>query len=57
MAFNAVMLLRTTIDAKLVFFSLEFFLESVFKKKIDLVTQNALKEQLKNQILKQVSFV
>ena len=39
------------------FFSLEFFLESVFKKKIDLVTQNALKEQLKSQILKQVSFV
>ncbi len=36
------------------FFSLEFFLESVFKKKIDLVTQNALKEQLKSQILKQV---
>ena len=27
------------------------------KKKIDLVTQNALKEQLKSQILKQVSFV
>ena len=25
MAFNAVMLLRTTIDAKLVFFSIEFF--------------------------------
>jgi predicted nucleotidyltransferase len=39
------------------FFSLEFFLESVFKKKIDLVTQNALKEQLKSQILKQVNFV
>ena len=39
------------------FFSLEFFLESVFEKKIDLVTQNALKEQLKSQILKQVSFV
>jgi predicted nucleotidyltransferase len=39
------------------FFSLELFLESVFHKKIDLVTKNSLKEQLKNQILNQVNFV
>jgi uncharacterized protein len=39
------------------FFSLELFLESVFQKKIDLVTKNALKDQLKNQILNQVNFV
>ena len=39
------------------FFSLDIFLESMFHKKIDLVTKNALKEQLKNQILNQVNFV
>jgi hypothetical protein len=39
------------------FFTLELFLESVFNKKIDLVTKNALKEQIKDQILKQVNFV
>jgi predicted nucleotidyltransferase len=39
------------------FFTLELFLENVFKKKIDLVTKNALKEQMKDQILKQVDFV
>ncbi len=39
------------------FFTLELFLENVFNKKIDLVTKNALKEQIKEQILKQVNFV
>lgn len=39
------------------FFSLEIFLEDIFKKKIDLVTKNALKDQIKDQILKQVYFV
>jgi len=39
------------------FFTLELFLEHVFNKKIDLVTRNALKEQIKDQILKQVHFV
>ena len=39
------------------FFTLEMFLETVFKKKIDLVTKNALKEQTKDQILKQVNFI
>ncbi|HSV87594.1 MAG TPA: nucleotidyltransferase family protein [Bacteroidales bacterium] len=39
------------------FFTLELFLEKVFNKKIDLVTKNALKEQIKDQILKQVNFV
>lgn len=39
------------------FFTLELFLENVFNKKIDLVTKNALKEQVKDQILKQVNFV
>lgn len=39
------------------FFTLELFLENVFNKKIDLVTRNALKEQIKDQILKQVHFV
>jgi predicted nucleotidyltransferase len=39
------------------FFTLELFLENVFNKKIDLVTKGALKEQIKDQILKQVNFV
>ncbi|QQS52474.1 MAG: nucleotidyltransferase family protein [Bacteroidota bacterium] len=39
------------------FFTLEQFLENVFNKKIDLVTKSALKEQIKDKILKQVNFV
>lgn len=39
------------------FFTLEIFLEKVFNKKIDLVTKNALKEQLKDDILNKVKFV
>lgn len=39
------------------FFTLELLLGKVFNKKIDLVTKNALKEQVKDQILKQVNFV
>jgi len=39
------------------FFSLELYLEKVFGRKIDLVTKNALKEQIKSEILKQVDYV
>lgn len=39
------------------YFSLEIFLESVFNRKIDLVTKNALKKQIRDRILKQVYFV
>lgn len=39
------------------FFTLEIFLEKTFGRKIDLVTVNALKEQLKDQILKQVKYI
>lgn len=39
------------------FFSLEIYLEKVFNKKIDLVTKSALKEQIKDEILKNVNFV
>lgn len=39
------------------YFSLEIYLESVFNRKIDLVTKNALKRQIKDRILKQVYFV
>ena len=39
------------------FFTLEIYLENIFKRKIDLVTKNALKDQLKEGILKQVNFV
>jgi len=39
------------------YFSLELYLEKIFKRKIDLVTKNALKEQLREIILKQVQYV
>ncbi len=39
------------------FFSLELYLEQIFNRKIDLVTKNALKEQIKDHILKQVNYV
>jgi len=39
------------------YFSLEIYLESIFGRKIDLVTRNALKRQIKNRILKQVNYV
>ncbi len=39
------------------FFSLEIYLEKIFNRKIDLVTKNALKEQIKENILKQVKYV
>lgn len=39
------------------FFSLELYLEQIFNRKIDLVTKNALKEQIKDSILKQVNYV
>lgn len=38
------------------FFSLEIYLESIFNRKIDLVTKNALKEQIKDSILSQVIY-
>lgn len=39
------------------FFSLEIYLEKIFNRKIDLVTKNALKEQIKESILQQVNYV
>ncbi|MDA3890670.1 MAG: nucleotidyltransferase family protein [Salinivirgaceae bacterium] len=39
------------------FFSLELYLEQIFNRKIDLVTKNALKDQIKDSILKQVNYV
>ncbi len=39
------------------YFSLEIYLESIFGRKIDLVTKNALKEQIKNRILQQTSLI
>jgi predicted nucleotidyltransferase len=39
------------------FFALESFLEKSFGVKVDLVTKNALKERIKDSILKQVKFV
>lgn len=39
------------------FFSLEIFLENNLGRKIDLVTKNALKEQIKDKILNQVKYI
>ena len=39
------------------FFSLELYLEKIFDRKIDLVTKNALKDQIKESILRQVNYV
>jgi len=39
------------------FFSLEIFLENNLGRKIDLVTKNALKEQIKYKILNQVKYI
>ena len=39
------------------FFTLELYLQKIFGRKIDLVTQNALKEQIRGSIIKQVYFV
>jgi predicted nucleotidyltransferase len=39
------------------YFSLEIYLETIFGRKIDLVTKNALKKQIKDRILNQVKYV
>jgi uncharacterized protein len=39
------------------FFSLEIYLESIFGRKVDLVTKNALREQIKEDILQQIDYV
>ncbi len=39
------------------FFGMELFLEKIFNRKIDLVTKNALKEQLKDKILEKVQYI
>ena len=39
------------------YFTLELYLEKIFARKIDLVTKNALKEQIKEQILKEVQYI
>lgn len=39
------------------YFSLEIYLENVFGRKIDLVTKNALKKQLRDTILSQVQYI
>jgi len=39
------------------FFSLELYLEKLFGRKVDLITKNALKKQIKARILNQVNYV
>ena len=38
------------------YFTLEIYLEGIFGRKVDLVTKNALKEQIKDSILEQVNY-
>ena len=38
------------------FFSLELYLQSVFNRKIDIVTKNAIKEPIRENILKQINY-
>lgn len=39
------------------FLSLEIYLEKILGRRIDLVTKNALKDQIKDDILKQIKYV
>ncbi len=39
------------------FLSLEIYLEKILGRKIDLVTKNALKDQIRDEILNQVQFI
>ena len=39
------------------YFSLEIYLEKIFNRKIDLVTKNSLRRQIKDSILEQVKYV
>jgi uncharacterized protein len=39
------------------FFSLELYLEKTFNRKIDLITRNAIKEQIRENILKQIYYI
>jgi len=39
------------------FLSLEIYLEKIFGRKIDLITKNALKKQIKERILNQVNYI
>lgn len=38
------------------FFSLEIYLEKIFGRKIDLVTKNAIKDQIRERILEQTNY-
>jgi predicted nucleotidyltransferase len=39
------------------FLTLEIYLENIFGRKIDLITKNALKKQIKERILSQVNYI
>ncbi len=39
------------------FLTLEIYLEKTFGRKIDLVTKNALKKQIKERILNQINYI
>jgi uncharacterized protein len=46
--------LKSLLDGNI---SLEIYLENIFKRKIDLITVSALKDQIKDQILNQVKYI
>ena len=39
------------------FFTLDLYLERILGRKVDLVTKNGLKDQIKNQILNQMEYL
>ena len=38
------------------FFTLEIYLEKIFKRKIDLVTKNAIKDQIRENVFKKINY-
>lgn len=38
------------------FFTLEIYLEKIFKRKIDLVTKNAIKDQIRESVFKNINY-
>lgn len=38
------------------FFTLEIYLEKVFKRKIDLVTKNAIKDQIRDSVFSKINY-
>ncbi len=39
------------------FFTLEIYLEKVFKRKVDLVTKSAIKDQIRDSVFRKINYV